>query len=369
MQINTFLLERNQSLYENMVDYNLGDSGAHPLSLKDILSEEEINHLLALPLGYGNTRGSNELRQAIAIKYGCAPDELLVTNGTAEANFLAAFALIEANDEIIYVVPNYLQLQGLAERFGAKVHLAEFNTVIEDIAKHLSSKTKMIALCNPNNPTAQNMSEADITAIINMAKSVNAYLLIDEIYREEEIFGEVHKSIYGQYEKTIINSSLSKAFGFPGLRLGWTIGPKSYLEQVSIRKDYTTIAPNIMSDYIATCLLSNKDKCQRILALNRDKLQQSYAIFENWAQEFKDIFIWKKPEAGAMVYIKYSLSIKSSDLMQKILQDKNILIVAGDDYGMDNYIRIGLGIEIEKLEIALAKVAEVIREVRAVEFL
>jgi aspartate/methionine/tyrosine aminotransferase len=113
MQINTFLLERNQSLYENLVDYNLGDSGAHPLSLKNILSNEEIGELLNLPLGYGNTRGSNKLRAAIAEIYGCTGDDLLVTNGTAEANFLTAFSLIEPGDEIIYFVPNYLQLDGL----------------------------------------------------------------------------------------------------------------------------------------------------------------------------------------------------------------------------------------------------------------
>ncbi len=364
MRINTFLLERNQSLYENMVDYNLGDSGAHPLSLKDILSDDEIAKLLALSLSYGNTKGSNELRNAIATKYGCTSDEILVTNGTAEANFFAAFALLEPGDEFIYVVPNYLQLQGLAECFGAKVLLAQFDSAIEDIANHLSPKTKMIAFCNPNNPTGQNMSETDIAAIISLARSVNAYLLVDEVYREEGIFGDIHTSIYGQYEKTIINSSLSKAFGLPGLRLGWTIGPKDYLEQVSIRKDYTTIAPNIMSDYIATCLLSNKTKYLKILAKNQATLQQSYQVFENWAQQFKDIFEWKRPEAGAMVYIKYSLPIASKDLMQKILQDKNILIVAGDDYDMENHIRIGLGIETNKLKIALEKIAEVIRKIR-----
>lgn len=162
MQIKTFLLERNQSLYENIVDYNLGDSGAHPLALKDILSNKEIDILLNLPLGYGNTKGSNELREAIANKYGCGSDEILVTNGTAEANFFAAFSLIGAGDEIIYVVPNYLQIQGLAECFGAKVFLAQWDSAAEDIAKHLSAKTKMIALCNPNNPTGQNMSKITI---------------------------------------------------------------------------------------------------------------------------------------------------------------------------------------------------------------
>ena len=365
MRINTFLLERNQSLYENIVDYNLGDSGPHPLALKDILSDDEINKLVSLSLGYGNTKGSNELRSAIATKYGCSSDEILVTNGTAEANFFAAFSLLELGDEFIYVVPNYLQLQGLAECFGAKVLLAKFDSAIEDIANHLSSRTKMIAFCNPNNPTGQNMTKTDIAAIISLAKSVDAYLLVDEIYREEGIFGDIHTSIYGQYEKTIINSSLSKAFGLPGLRLGWTIGPKDYLEQVSIRKDYTTIAPNIMSDYIATCLLSNQSKYLKILAKNQVTLQQSYQVFENWADEFKDIFEWKRPEAGAMVYIKYLLPIKSKDLMQKILQDKNILIIAGDDYEMENYIRIGLGIETDKLKIALEKIAEVIREIRS----
>ena len=365
MKINTFLLERNQSLHENIVECNLSESGAHPLSLNDLLSKQEIASLLELPIGYGNTRGSNELRGAIAAQYGCSADDVVVTNGTAEANFLTAFTLVEPDDEVIVIVPNYLQLPGLAECFGAKVIPIHVDSVIEDIANNLSAKTKMIALCNPNNPTGKRMSESNMDKIIEAARSVGAYLFVDEIFLKEENFGEPHRSIYGQYEKAIVNSSLSKAYGLAGLRLGWTIGPKNYLEQVLIRKDYTTIAPSIISDYIATCLLSNPLKCQEILELNKSKVQQRYAVFEEWAQEFKDIFEWEKPEAGAMVFIKYSLPIKSKDLMQKILQDKNTLIIAGEDFGVESHIRIGIGLEVNDLKIALSRVAEVIREIRS----
>ena len=365
MQIKTFLLERNQSLHENIVECNLSESGAHPLALNDVLSDQEIAKLLALPISYGNTKGSNELREAIAAQYNCTADDVVVTNGTAEANFLTAFALIEPGDEILVIVPNYLQLPGLAECFGAKVVPVHVDSVIEDISNNLSAKTKMIALCNPNNPTGKHMSKSNMDKIIEMARSVDAYLFVDEIFLKEENSGEPHKSIYGQYKKAIVNSSLSKAYGLAGLRLGWTIGPKDYLEQVLIRKDYTSIAPSVISDYIATCLLSNPVKCQEILELNKSKVQQRYAVFEEWTQEFKDIFEWEKPEAGAMVFIKYSLPITSKNLMQKILQDKNTLIIAGEDFGVESHIRIGIGLEVNDLKIALSRVGEVIREIRA----
>ena len=119
MKIEEFTLERIQSLYENTVELNLSDSGVHPMSLNDLLSKDEIAELLDLELGYGWTNGEISLRESIAGLYDdCGPDDVIVTNGSAEANFLMVMSLLEPGDEIIVLTPNYLQIWGWARAIG-----------------------------------------------------------------------------------------------------------------------------------------------------------------------------------------------------------------------------------------------------------
>src|SRR5262245_2798810 len=109
MKIETFLLERNQSLYENQVRFNLTESGLHPRALKDVLTADELDAMVRLPLGYGQTNGDRQLRAQIAALYsGLNEDNVLVTNGSAEANFALVWSLIEAGDDVSLMLPNYM---------------------------------------------------------------------------------------------------------------------------------------------------------------------------------------------------------------------------------------------------------------------
>ena len=118
----TFELERIQSLYENTVEYNLTESGIHPYTPKELLSEAEIETMLNLRLGYGQTNGAIELRNAISQHYrGAGIDNVIVTNGSAESNFTFAWSNIQANDEVVVMLPNYMQIWGVARYLGAQV--------------------------------------------------------------------------------------------------------------------------------------------------------------------------------------------------------------------------------------------------------
>ena len=122
MKIETFELERNQSLWENEVPINLTESGLHPWSLGDVLSMAEVDEMTALPLGYGYTNGDPKLRELISSAYpGMTSSNVLITNGSAEANFVAMWGLLEPDDEIVCMVPNYLQIHGLAQGLHARV--------------------------------------------------------------------------------------------------------------------------------------------------------------------------------------------------------------------------------------------------------
>jgi len=160
MKLDMFKMERMQSLWENAVDYNLSESGVHPLTLNELLSAEEIKELTGVELGYTQTNGTPPLRQQIARLYpGIDPENIMVTAGSSEANFLLMWSLIEPGDKVVFELPNYLQMWGLAKAFGARVEplwLKEelgWQPAPEDINRVITPGTKLVILTNPNNPT------------------------------------------------------------------------------------------------------------------------------------------------------------------------------------------------------------------------
>ncbi|MHA2366211.1 MAG: aminotransferase class I/II-fold pyridoxal phosphate-dependent enzyme [Candidatus Hodarchaeales archaeon] len=349
MQIEIFELERRQSLWENRVKYNLTESGIHPFTLKELLSKEEIDNLLSIRLGYGQTNGSVELREAISRLYpGTNIDNVLVTNGSAEANFINIWSNLEPGDELIFMLPNYMQIWGISRSFNIVVksfHLKEdlnWQPDLEELKKQISPQTKMIAVCNPNNPTGSVLSKEAMREIIKIAKEVDAWIFCDEVYRGAELNYEETPSFWGLYEKVIISCGLSKAYALPGLRIGWLVGPKKNIEKCWSYHDYTTIATGILSNRVATLVLEPEMR-KKVFNRNRKLLNQNLGSLTNWIEKQNDLFSFIPPQAGGMVFLKYNLPINSTLLTTRLREEKSVFLVAGDCFGMDNYIRIGIG--------------------------
>ncbi|MHA1975465.1 MAG: aminotransferase class I/II-fold pyridoxal phosphate-dependent enzyme [Candidatus Hodarchaeales archaeon] len=351
MKIETFKLERIQSIWENRVKFNLTESGVHPYKLTELLSKEQIEQLLSMRIGYGQTNGSIELRETISKLYPTSDlDNVLVTNGSAEANFIAIWSLLEPGDELILMLPNYMQIWGIARSFGVVVrpfHLKEemnWQPDIEEVRSLISPRTKMIAVCNPNNPTGAVLSQEAIEELINLAKGSNAWLYADEIYRGAELDGEETTSFYGLYEKSIVACGLSKSYALPGLRIGWLVGPKPFIEKAWSYHDYTSIASGIFSNRIATLALRPEMR-MKILTRNRKMLKENLDVLLQWVEKQKGKFVFIPPKAGGMAFLRYNFPVNSIELTTKLRIEKSCLIVAGDYFGMSNYIRIGIGSE------------------------
>ena len=350
MKIETFILEREQSLWENEVKYNLSESGVHPGSINNHFSTQDIDDILNTELTYGFTQGSPELRQNISQIYSnIKPDNILVTNGSAEANFISILTHLSAGDELIYMIPNYLQIQGIARAIGVDVkpiwlkEKLNWNFDLNELESLITNKTKMIAVCHPNNPTGSVLPDEQINGIISIAEKNGIIVLADEVYRGAELNGvECSSFIETEYENVIVNSGLSKAYGFPGLRIGWTVGNSSYIHQAWSTKDYTSIAPGRLSDVMATKIL-NYDFRQNMLARTRSVLRQNLDIMQDWAATYNGQFNFILPQAGAMAFMKYSFNVNSTELVERIRDEQSVLLVAGDWYGMDNYLRFGYG--------------------------
>ena len=227
-------MERMQSTYENQVDFNLSESGVHPLQLGELVDTEQARQsLLTETLRYTQTNGTVPLRTAIAALYpGATPDHVQVTNGGSEANYITTWNLLEPGDEVVMMVPNYMQAWGLARAFGAVVRewplirtSGRWRTETDALDRLATPRTKLIAICNPNNPTGARFDEADLDRIVAVASRHGSWLLADEIYRGAERDGRETPSVWGRYDRAIVTGGLSKAYGLPGLRIGWVVAP------------------------------------------------------------------------------------------------------------------------------------------------
>lgn len=370
MKIEIFELERTLSLWENRVKYNLTESGIHPFTLNEVLSQDEIKELFSIRLGYGQSNGSEELRDAISQLYpGTDMDNVLVTNGSAEANFLAIWTYLEPEDELIYMLPNYMQIWGIARSFGINVksfHLREelnWGPDLEQLKSLISPRTKMIAVCNPNNPTGAVLSEEEMNEIIRLAEQTDAWIYADEVYRGAEYEGKETPSFLGKYEKAIVCCGLSKAYALPGLRIGWLVGPKKSMEKAWAYHDYTSIGSGIISNRIATLVLRPEPR-NKILNRNRRILIENLAAFQEWIGKHNSLFELIPPRGGGIVFPRYNVEINSTELATKLREEKSVFIAAGDLFGMDHYLRIGIGTEKDYFLTGLSLIDETLEEIK-----
>ena len=363
MQFVQFDLERWQSTWENRVRYNLSESGVHPLSIQELLDLAGASAipLLDVRLGYSQSNGTDLLRARIAALYaGVSPDQVLVTTGSAEANFVVCWRLIEPGDTVAVMLPNYLQTWGLAQNFGAQVRgfalhpEAQWEPDADEVRRAIAPGTKLVVVTNPHNPTGHVLSDEMRTVIVNRAAEVGAWLLADEVYQGAERDGKTTASMWGSYERVIVVNGLSKAYGLPGLRIGWVASPPGFSAEAWARHDYTTIGPAGASDHLAAVALEPVVR-QRVLERTRRILRSNYPVLEQWLQRFGDTFTWHPPQAGAICLVRYRQAISALDLVEKVRAEHNVLLVPGDHFGLPNHIRFGFGEELHHFQDALAE--------------
>lgn len=372
MKLERFELERNQSEWEHHVKYNLSESGVEPLHIKDLLDTQELkDQLLNLQLGYSQTNGTVALREAISYHYpGTTAEHILATTGGAEANFLVTWWLHKENpdrNELIFLIPNYMQISGIWKNLGGNV--IPFKLKMSDgkwvpdfngLRAAVSKKTAAIAICTPNNPTGNLFSADELKTIVDIASEHGVWVVSDEIYRGAELQEGKAPSVHGLYDKVLITSSLSKAYGLPGLRLGWVVcpSPKAALELWTY-SDYTTICPAKASDWLGTLALQ-PDIQAKIEKRTRQVIRENWVVMEKWIAKHSDLMTTIPPGASAICFIKLKDDINSLDFTIRLKKEKSVLISPGEYFEMPGYIRIGFGSEKEYLELALKKISELL---------
>jgi len=367
-----FLMERWMSKYEQDVDFNLSESGVHPILLKELLSDDSthINQLLATDLNYPHVNGIPELRKNIASLYeGAIEDNVLVTGGAVEANYNATLTLLNKGDELVIMLPNYMQIWGIAKNHNFRLktfHLLEkknWAPDLEELNNVVSRKTKLIAVCNPNNPTGYILTEKEMDAIIGIAEDVGAWILADEVYSgAERLTDKPTPSFFGRYEKVIAVGSMSKAYGLPGLRIGWAVAPVNTIEDIWARHEYTTISATMLSNKLAAIALSPEVR-PRIIQRTRDFIRNGYPILEKWMDSHENTFNVIPPQAAAIAFVRYHIDINSTEFAERLRKEKSVFIVPGDHFGMDKFFRISFGLPQDYLTPALNRIHDLILEI------
>lgn len=370
MKIDEFVMERWQSNWEHIVDYNISESGVKSLTAEEFLNPEELETLARTKLGYIQTNGTKELKETICALYPeAAPENILVTAGSAEANFLLMWKLIEPGDEVIFMLPNFMQIHGLMKGFGGNVKTfflkedLDWNPDLNELKRLVTKNTKLIVVTNPNNPTGGQLNEESRAAILELSRWADAWLVSDEVYQGAEYDGIITESFWGSYKKAIVTNGLSKAYGLPGLRVGWMVAPEDIASSAWSFKDYTSITISALSDRLARVALTPQ-KRNFILERTRKIIRANFSILDSWMDKQEGLFQCTPPRAGAIAFPRYNLDINATELGHKIREEKSVLIQPGDQFEVDFHIRFGLGEDAEFFITALDLVGEVLAELK-----
>lgn len=372
MQIEPFELERWQSIWENKVELNISESGVHPLTTAELVPDaDQLRKIIDTQLLYPQTNGSEELRSRIAELYpGANAKNVLVTCGGSEANFVATSELLEAGDEVVFMMPNYMQISGIARAIGATVkplwlrESLDWGINVDDLPRLLTDKTKLIAICNPNNPAGSVLRDDMREAIIAAAEKVGAWVLSDEVYRGAEFDGEMTPSLWGGYNRILCTAGLSKAYSLPGLRTGWVVGPAEMIEKLWGYHDYTSIGPAMLTDRLASAALEPQRRAW-ILNRTREIVRRNYAPLRAWLDSHANIFSHVAPKAGAIAWAGLRDGRNTAQMAEELRVKKGVLIVPGEQLGMKSFVRFGFGGDAAHLQKALTRIDEWLGETRA----
>ena len=368
MYIKPFAVEEWMNEYEVGARFNIAETCVDSVSLDELfaLTGEDKDAFLkdfcARRLTYGDIWGSDGLREGVCGLYHTVkPGEVVLTHGAAGANHHVFCSLISAGERVVSIMPTYQQLYSIPASIGAEVaimHLKQENSYLPDLDELkalVTPETKMICINNPNNPTGALMSRELLEQIVEIARSVDAYILCDEVYRHLTQEDGWCESIADLYEKGISVSSMSKVFSLAGLRMGWiATHDKDALAAFLSHRDYDLISCGMFDDAAASLALRHSDK---MIRRNQAIVRENLAILDAWVREHPH-FYYTKPQAGTTALVYYDFDIPSYDFCKRMYHATGAFVTPGDCFEQPHSMRIGYACDQQTLKDGLAALAE-----------
>jgi aspartate/methionine/tyrosine aminotransferase len=365
MRIKTFKVEQWMNEYENDATYNLAETCVDSLTIGELLTlagkkpEEFLAGLSDYRLTYGHIYGSPKLLGGIASLFqDVKADDIIPTHGCIGANHQVLISLLEPGDSMISVAPTYQQHYSIPESVGAEVNILKltpengFLPDLDELRRMAGPKTKLISINNPNNPTGSLIPLDMLKEIVEVAKSVDAYILSDEVYRGISEDGSYMHSVVDLYDKGVSVGSMSKTFSLAGLRLGWIVSRDAELINLCReRRDYDTISCGGLDDLFAALALEHKDA---VLARNRKIVLDNRKLLDKWVNSETHVS-YVRPKAGNTALIYYDVDLHSYDFCVSLLKETGVFFTPGECFDLDYCFRIGYAFDSKTLKEGLEK--------------
>ncbi len=372
MELVQFGCEDWLNVWEKSATLDIAQSTIEALSLEEILSFEPdggkafMAKLMKEQFSYGWIEGSPAFKTEVAKLYQRVPeDNILSTNGATGANFLSILGLVGQGDHVIAQYPSYQQLYDWPKTLGAQVdywQIKEENgwlPAIDELRQMVKPTTKLICLNNAAQPTGAIMTPSFLSEVIEIARSVDAYLLCDEVYLplDEETD---YAPIADLYEKGISTNSISKTYSVPGIRVGWiATQDRNLCDEFRKIRDYTMISTGVFDDAVASLVLKHREK---VLARARQIVKGNLAILKDWVEQ-EPLVSMIFPKAVSVSFLKFEElpPNKTEDFAVQLLKETGVLIIPGNRFDLPGYARISYCTDEKTLREGLRKLSEFLR--------
>ena len=352
-----FALEVHMSRWEFKARYNMTASDAESMTLAELLALAEPADRAAfetLWLGYTETPGAPDLRQAIAGTFDqVAADDVLCFAGAEEGIYIAMRVLLGAGDHAVVVTPNYQAAEtvplGQCDVSGVPLEPDQGWTLdIERVAAALKPNTKLVSINFPNNPTGKILERDRFDALVALCRARGLWLFSDEVYRGIERDPALRlPQVADAYERGLSLGVMSKAYGLPGLRIGWiACRDRALLERLGRYKHFTTICNAAPSERLALIALKAR---QALLARSNALTNDNLALTEAFLADYPELFSWHQPEGACVGFVRYAGPDGVERFTERLVREAGVLLLPASVYRSDlnpvpdDHFRIGFG--------------------------
>jgi aspartate/methionine/tyrosine aminotransferase len=356
-QVRDFALEVYFSKWEFVAKYNLTGSDAENMTLGELLSlasDADRAAFSGISLAYTETWGAPLLREEIARTYErvSRPDVLCLA-GAEEGIYTAMRVLLGASDHAIAITPNYQAAESIplsvCEVTGVPLDPANnWSLDLDRLRSAIKPNTKVISVNFPNNPTGRIIDHEQFSAIVELCRRNGIWLFSDEVYRliERDPARRLPQAA-DAYERGISLNVMSKAYGLPGLRIGWLACRNTeILSRFERYKHYLSICNSAPSEFLARIALKAS---AHILSRNRAIVDSNLVLLGNFFEEYSHLFDWKLPDGGCVGFIRYKGADGVESFTDRLVQETGVLLLPASVYRSElnqvplDYFRVGYG--------------------------
>ena len=348
MELPPFELERWLDEYEPEADLMLAESGVRSLPVDRFdLDVGELGYVIP-------TDGDPELRADIAERYGRDAEEVVLTCGTQEADYLTFMALLDEGDHSVVVSPTYQSLASVPDAVGdvteVRTEPPEWELSIDAVAEAIRPETELVVLTNPSNPTGKYLDQETMEALYDLVAEHDAYLLVDEVYRM--LADDPHAPAAALGPRAISTAGVSKSYGLAGARVGWVVADEEVADEIRKWKDYTTISPPLVGQEIARQALGEQEA--DILDANRSHAQANKERVAEFVEQYD--LDWFEP-TGVNAFPTVPVGFESGkEFCRTLFEAESVVLAPGEVFGYPDRFRIGFGLHTEELEAGLERI-------------